>query len=113
MAVIRRHQHYKDEFMRLYNEGKSDPEIARALNQFPQIIYNWRKIYGLPANHPQHRSYTAKHADYIRTMHGEGATDDEIAMSLGLGRSSIQHFREREGMAACRGPGRRKMGEMV
>lgn len=98
MAVIRRHIKYREDFMRLYNDGLSDPEIAKVLGQFPQVIYNWRKMYGLPANYVQHSGATGSHADTIRTMHAAGSTDSEIAASIGVSRLAVLNFRKREGL---------------
>lgn len=80
---------------RLYDAGKNDTEIARALGIKRNTVTVWRRYRNLPSNHPAYAP-TAK----SRTgMYRMGWSDARIASELGVTRCCIRLWRVRRGLA--------------
>ena len=84
----------------LYQQGMSDPAIAREVGTTSYTISWWRKRNNLPANHthvPGKRDWSREEA---RRLYDQGMIDKEIAQAVGVTTGAIFKWRRREGLAA-------------
>ena len=82
--------------LRMYQDGASDVQIAKACRVSPTTIYLWRKGQGLPTHaKPSRRIWdTAK----AMQMYQDDASDRQIAKALGVCPTTIGEWREKEGL---------------
>lgn len=78
----------------LYKAGKTDIEIAAALEVSRQAIYNWRMARDLPR-------LNAKAGEAERwEAYNRGLSDRKAALELGLTREAFREWRKRNGIKA-------------
>ena len=92
MPVIKKHEKYCDEVLKLAASGMTDPEIAEKLGVTRLMILAWRKRYNIPPAVTHRKSRTAPHADTIIRMRKSGALYREIAQEIGVSESAVQKF---------------------
>lgn len=80
---------YLEEFLKLYNEGKNDSEIAQALQVNHVTIHNWRVAKNLPANFKYIKKFDTN--KFIE-LYNEGLCYVEIAKELGVSSSAINDY---------------------
>lgn len=96
MAVIKLRDKLYPEFIRLYNAGLNDHQIAKELGiVYPSTICDWRRRRGLPANINHRPSKTEPHADRIIGLRALGLYHREIADVIGVSESAVQKFLQR------------------
>lgn len=78
--------------LKLYEDGKSDGEIADALGVTRLAVFDWRKADGLTANKE------ADSHDKRMEAYRMGLSDREAAKSLGIGRSTFRNWRYKHGL---------------
>ena len=81
------------QFRALWEEGKTDAEIARAFGANAGTIRKWRHYEGLP---PRHRPEIDRKK--LRELWEAGMNDPQIAQALGIPRSSAQKARTAMGL---------------
>ena len=74
---------------KLYEEGRTDVEIANAAGVSKHAVFRWRQKYNLPTLQPRKHGYSKAAEDpelleKMRAMWAERRTDAEIARELGL-----------------------------
>ncbi len=71
----------------LYNQGKTDRQIAEVLGIGPGSVWYWRKMNGLPP--------VKKQAEPPRfgELYDQGMTDEEIAKRSGVSKRTVQSWR--------------------
>ena len=79
------------QFRALWEEGKTDLEIARELGACPDTVHNWRNGQGLP---PRYRQEIDRAK--LKELWEAGMDDPHIAKELGVPRQSV--WRARNGM---------------
>ena len=89
---------------RLYDEKKTDPQIAAALGVTESAIMYWRKRNGLHSNCERKRGFDQPKA---MELYLKGKCDAEIAGELGMSRSTIGEWRRKRSLAAN---GKKKRG---
>lgn len=90
-AKMRKMLYDSDQMLTLYDQGKSDGEIAEAVGCAKDTVQKWRRRKCLTPNvNPPRRPI-----DYemVRRLYMAGLTDREIAETLGCGRNSIYEWR--------------------
>ena len=86
-----------DEFLQLYQQGLSDPEIARRLGVHRMTVWYRRKKLGLPANKPKlWKSKTMR--DKFIELWLKGASYKEIRKILGISHRTITMWRRKLGL---------------
>lgn len=79
------------EFLRLYEQGLEDEEIAKELNLTKTFIYNYRKNLNLDSQHDKKRKVNQQK---FLQLFEEGKNDSEIGRILGVSNSTIHYWRE-------------------
>lgn len=88
----------EEELRRLWKAGKTDGELAEALDCSKRTIREWRQKALLPAN--VHRAQRSRFdAPEIRAAWERGAGGMELARLAGASRSGVQKWRNRNGLA--------------
>lgn len=93
-----------DVFMKLYNSGLNDREIAESLDVARKQVIDHRKEYDLPPKQPKGK------LDPIRfiELYEQGLTDREIAKELGVNTQYICVYRNKHGFPSKHSSKRRK-----
>ena len=94
--------------MELYNQGKTDSEIAASLEDITRSgVAQWRRSQGLPA-HRGRSSITPEEEWRRMDLYNQGKSDRQIEEYCGLRRGAIKAWRTRRGLPAGRmnSPGR-------
>lgn len=78
----------------MYEEGKSDREIARTLGVAAQTITNWRSKEKLKSV----RSYARINYDQLRELYDQGMNDTQISQITGACTDSIRKWRKQNGL---------------
>lgn len=81
------------QFRALWEEGKPDTEIARAVGCYPDTVRRWRKAAGLA---PHFRRVIDR--EKLRELWASGMDDPQIAERLGTSRQSVQKVRAALGL---------------
>ena len=91
---------------RLYDEGKNDGEIGKAMGINPRSVKSWRNRNDLPAN--TGTGGRQKELDWgkVRELYGQGKNDCELAETFGVSVNTIFKWRHREKLPA-KGAGRK------
>lgn len=90
------HAECRDAFLRLYEQGYSDPEMARRLVMGVASVQRRRVALGLK---PNRVAKSDERAETIRQLVSEGLSDVEIAAKVGTCRQNVGHIRRRYGLA--------------
>lgn len=92
---------------RLYDEGASDQDIAKACGISPSAIGRWRNRLRLPPHTPPRppRSFDTERA---QALYDEGRTDIFIAMACDVCVGTISNWRRQEGLPSKHRGGVRK-----
>lgn len=93
----RRTKYDEDKILTLYDQGKSDKEIAAALECSAEAIRGWRRRRELPANFPRAPSLDTRG---VRELYMAGLNDGEIARRVGCTRNAVYVWRKRERLPA-------------
>ena len=83
---------------RLYNEGKTDREIARELGCRTGTVNAWRHREGLAAHGNVPKYDKARALELVKS----GATEAEVARELGCSKSAVKSWKRRAGLTAPR-----------
>jgi len=81
--------------MALYHQGLTDPQIAARTGVLDKTITAWRKRNSLMPNHAPHRAHTPEQVATKHRMWENGATDAEIAHTVGCHVGAIRKWRAR------------------
>lgn len=81
------------QFRALWEEGKTDLEIARELGACPDTVHNWRHGQGLPQRYRQKIDRAR-----LKELWAAGMNDSQIAQEMGLSRPSAQKVRAALGL---------------
>ena len=76
------------QFRALWEEGKADTEIARAVGCYPETVRRWRRSEGLA---PNYRRVIDR--EKLRELWEAGMDDTQIAWRVGASRQSVQKAR--------------------
>jgi DNA-binding CsgD family transcriptional regulator len=79
------------EFLRLYEQGLEDEEIAKELNLTKTFIYNYRRKLNLDSQHDKKRKLNQQ--KFLQLLE-EGKNDSEIGRILGVSNTVIHYWRE-------------------
>lgn len=79
------------EFLRLYEQGLEDEEIAKELNLTKTFIYNYRRKLNLDSQHDKKRKLNQQ--KFLQLLE-EGKNDSEIGRILGVSNTTIHYWRE-------------------
>ena len=90
---------------KLWEQGKTDPEIASALGVSKGCVWHWRNRAGLPSVEYRTRPKGINWEETGRRMLENGATDREIAETVGRSPATVCLWRKRHGLSY---PGRQK-----
>lgn len=93
-----------DAFIKLYNSGLNDREIAESLCVNRRYVYDHRKAHDLPPKQSKGKLDSAKFIE----LYEKGLTDTEIAMALGVNPKYVCVYRNRHGFPTKHPPKRRK-----
>lgn len=88
----------------LYDAGKTDAEIARALGIKRNTVTVWRRYRKLPSNHPAY----GPHAKARIGLYRLGWSDQRIATEQGITRGCVKLWRARNDLAPNFRPGERE-----
>lgn len=90
-------QRRREEIRRLNSQGLSDSEIGRRLKLSVPWVNRIRRELNLPRRDTgaRGRSWDVGRA---KALYGQGLTDREIALEIGVSRESIQKWRVKEGL---------------
>ena len=81
----------KEEFLRLYEQGLEDDEIAKELNLTKTFIYNYRRGLNLDSQYDRKRKLNQQ--KFLQLLE-EGKNDSEIGRILGVSNTTIHYWRE-------------------
>lgn len=91
-TVTKRRMTYDpDQMLTLYDQGKTDGEIAESVGCAKDTVMKWRRRKGLTPN--VNKPKTPINYELVRRLYMAGLTDIEIAGALGCCRSAIQKWR--------------------
>lgn len=79
------------EFLRLYEQGLEDEEIAKELNLTKTFIYNYRRKLNLDSQHDKKRKLNQQ--KFLQLLE-EGKNDSEMGRILGVSNTTIHYWRE-------------------
>lgn len=85
-------------YLKYYNEGLSDYEIAKRVNRHSSTIYKWRKRNKLKPNHDVR--LTEEQFKDIKEMYLTGLNDFEIGEAIGTGHCNIHYWRKKNNLPA-------------
>ena len=88
---------------RLYEQGKSDGEIAEVMGCYASVVRVWRKRNDLQINIKPRKKRVVKSRfdwDKGRTLYDRGMSDGEIAKVLGCNKNSVLKWRGRTNLPA-------------
>ena len=95
--------------LELYQQGATDPEIAKATGWANSTVGKWRRENGLPCNRVA-TPLMDREADAVR-LYEQGLSDGAISRSIGCSGAAVFHWRKRTGRAANHKSGRKRKGE--
>lgn len=89
---------------RLWEQGKTDLEIAAALGATRSGVQHWRVRNGLPCNYDPCGPKALWDQTLARKLYQKGATDAEIADAVGLSRQAVARWRKQNGLQSKHQP---------
>lgn len=95
--------------LELYQQGATDPEIARATGWAKSTVGKWRRDSGLACNRTA-TPLVDRESDAVR-LYGQGLSDGAIARSIGCSQAAVFQWRRRTGRAPNHKPGWKRKGE--
>lgn len=113
-----KHQHLRvvdyDEMMKLYEAGKTDSQIAKAMGLTEQSLVNkWRRRYKLPS-HEKLKGPIKFDRDEAMQLYQDGLSDIQISDRLNVTRSTILYWRKKHNMPPnVSAPQKKKENETV
>ena len=87
-------ENQKEQLISLYNEGKMDPEIAKALNVTRGTILYWRKKFNLKTTFQYSKIAKIDNVKFEKLFY-EGKSDAEIAEALNMSYDGVYAHRIR------------------
>ena len=92
-----------EQALELYQSGKRDPEIARAVGYSREAVRQWRKRNGFLANvssfgTERQSSVCAPLEERMNALWWDGKTDQQIAETLGIHYKTVRSWRIRHGL---------------
>ena len=93
-----------DRMLTLYDQGKSDAEIAAAMGCVKGTVMDWRHRKGLAPN--VNRAKQKINYESVRRLYMAGLSDRMIAKTIGCSLPPIGRWRRREGLPPNQGRGK-------
>ena len=86
----------RDRMLTLYDQGKSDGEIAAAMGCIKDTVMHWRKSMELPPN--RHKPHRKIDRERVRALYMRGLNDQEIAKEMNISHQSVSNWRNENGL---------------
>lgn len=88
----------KNEMLRLYNEGKTDREIADTLSEEINVVTGWRRNHHLPVNLSKRTLERQQHQITYERLYRQGYDDYSLARAVGVVNAAVRRWRKRRGL---------------